>query len=48
VVSLTVKKWQVAIFLAGWLLLGLFATAVNNLGAGEGHEPTTTASETAH
>ncbi|MDN5345014.1 MAG: hypothetical protein PWQ18_1128 [Clostridia bacterium] len=30
------KKWQVALFLAGWLVLGLFVTAVNNLGTG-GH-----------
>jgi len=47
------KKWQLALFIAGWLVLGLLVTAVNGLGGGEhgGHEPTATAAasaETAH
>ncbi|PRR76182.1 hypothetical protein MHLNE_03260 [Moorella humiferrea] len=45
------KKWQLVLFLVGWLVLGIFVTAVNNLGAaaehGE-HGPTTAAVETAH
>ncbi|CEP68846.1 Uncharacterized [Moorella glycerini] len=42
------KKWQVVLFLAGWLVLGFLVTAVNNLGAHGEHGPTATATETAH
>lgn len=45
------KKWKIVLFLAGWLILGLLVTAVNNLGAGGehgDHGPKTAAVETTH
>ncbi|WP_406677707.1 hypothetical protein [Moorella sp. ACPs] len=42
------KRWQLVLFLAGWLILGFLVTAVNNLGAAAEHGPTTAAAETAH
>ncbi|GEA14902.1 hypothetical protein E308F_11460 [Moorella sp. E308F] len=42
------KKWQIVLFLAAWLVLGFLVTAVNNLGTAAEHGPTSAAAETVH